>query len=200
MPRTGLRLMILVFLVGLALTLTLRAQTNTASTRLERPFGAGGKVYLDLSAGAYRIEGSKDAVVRARWRTKDPRDIDRVRARLDAKGSDATLYLSGPGNNFSADIGVPERSDLTLRLSAGDLSIRGIEGNKDVDLWAGDVTIEVGDPQRYRRVDVSVRAGQITAEPFNQTKGGLFRSVDYAGRGSYQLRVRLFAGDLKLVR
>jgi hypothetical protein len=123
-----------------------------------------------------------------------------VRASVDVKASNAIVYLSGSGNNFGAEIELPERTDLTLRLSAGDLNVRRLEGNKDVDLWAGDVTIEVGEPQRYRKVDATVRVGQITAMPFNLTKGGLFRSVAYAGKGPYELRVRLFAGDLKLVR
>ena len=38
---------------------------------------------------------------------------------------------------------MPARSDIEIDLSAGDLDLRGIEGNKRVDTWAGDVTIDV---------------------------------------------------------
>lgn len=196
-PRAGLAACVACTVLASAGAL---AQSSSNPNRIERPFVSGGKVYLDLSAGAYRIEGTPDRVIRMRWHTQDERDLGRVRASVEVKASNATVYLSGPGNNFGAEIELPERTDLTLRLSAGDLNVRRLEGNKDVDLWAGDVTIEVGEPQRYRKVDATVRVGQITAMPFNLTKGGLFRSIDYAGEGPYELRVRLFAGDLKLVR
>jgi hypothetical protein len=177
-----------------------RAQATSKNDRVERPFVSGGKVMLTLSAGTYRVEGSPDRMIRARWRTRSASDLERVRARLDVTGNEAVFRLSGAGNNFGADITLPERCDLVLTLTAGDLTVRRIEGSKDIDLWAGDVTIEVGDSARYRRVDASVRAGDITAEPFRISKGGLFRSFEYAGKGPYDLRVRLFAGDLKLVR
>ncbi|MBI2220250.1 MAG: hypothetical protein HYU53_03480 [Acidobacteria bacterium] len=87
-----------------------------------------------------------------------------------------------------------------IRLSAGDLDVRRVEGSKDVDMWAGDVRIEVGEADGYRRVEASVRAGQITSSPFRINKGGLFRSFEYDGKGPHNLRVKLMAGDLKLVR
>ncbi len=199
MPRS-VSVLALTALAWLAAATGNLAQGTAANDRLERAFSPGGRVFLKLSAGGYRIEGSPERVIRARWRTRDPRDLGRVRARLNVTGNEATFFLDGPGNNFSAEIDLPSRSDLVLRLSAGDLTIRRLEGSKDIDLWAGDVTIEVGESSRYRRVDASVRAGEITAEPFRVSKGGLFRSFDYAGKGPYDLRVRLFAGDLKLVR
>jgi hypothetical protein len=78
--------------------------------------------------------------------------------------------------------------------------VKGIEGDKRLDMWAGDVTIEVGDGQSYRQVDATVRAGEITATPFGRTTGGLFRSLHWNGGGKYTLHAKLAAGDLKLVR
>jgi hypothetical protein len=67
-------------------------------------------------------------------------------------------------------------------------------------MWAGDVTMELGDAELYRRVDASVRAGEISAQPFGRSTGGLFRSVRWDGKGKYTINASLFAGDLKLVR
>lgn len=178
---------------------TLGAQTTSDSNRLAKPFVSAGRVYMSLSAGGYRIEGSADKEIRVRWQTGDP-DETKVRAKLEVKGRDATLRMDGPSNNFRVVIQVPERTDLVIRLSAGDLDVRRVEGSKDVDMWAGDVTIEVGEAARYRRVEASVRAGEITSSPFNVSKGGLFRSFEFDGKGPYDLRVKLMAGDLKLVR
>jgi hypothetical protein len=191
---------LLLLVVGLAAHPAVLAQSAGENDRLVRPFVSSGRVYMNLSAGAYRIEGSPDNEIRVRWATRDPQDMSSVRAKLEVNGRDATLRLDGPHNNFRATIEVPARTDLVLRMSAGDLDVRRIEGSKDIDVWAGDLTIEVGDADRYRKVSASVRAGEINATPFKVTKGGLFRSFQADGKGQYDLRVKLMAGDLKLVR
>ena len=83
-------------------------------------------------------------------------------------------------------------------MTAGDLEIVGIEGDKDVHLRAGDLSIEVGDPAAYKLVTGSVTAGDIDASPFGITKGGLFRSFTHEGKGRFSLRAKLWAGDLRL--
>jgi hypothetical protein len=50
----------------------------------------------------------------------------------------------------------------------------------------------------YSRVDASLWAGDLDAPPFNVSKGGLFRSFDWKGNGSYTLHAHLMAGDLRL--
>jgi hypothetical protein len=192
--------LVLLILAALAISPETNAQAPTANNRLTRGFVSAGKVFMDLSAGAYEIEGTAGNEIRVRWQTRNPDDMDDVRAKLEVSGREATLRLDGPHNNFRAAIEVPERTDLVLRLSAGDLEVRRIEGSKDIDVWAGDITIEVGEAARYRRVSASVRAGEIDANPFKVNKGGLFRSFEFDGKGAYDLRVKLMAGDLKLVR
>jgi hypothetical protein len=169
-------------------------------TQVERPFKPGGSIGLDLSAGAYTIRGTADEVIRVRWDVRDPADRSRVRTDVAVAGASATIRTRGPKNNFRVDIDVPGRCDLDLTLSAGDVRIRGIEGNKSLSMWAGDVTIEVGRAELYRQIDASVRAGDLTIEPFNRNTGGLLRSFHWTGSGKYAIRARLFAGDLKLVR
>ena len=93
---------------------------------------------------------------------------------------------------------MPFKSDLTIRLSAGDLTIAQIQGNKDVSAWAGDMKIEVPRANDYKWVDVSVTAGEFQAGPFGVAKSGLFRSFTWTGPGAYDMRVRLTAGHLVL--
>jgi hypothetical protein len=169
-------------------------------SHVERPFKAGGSIGFDLSAGAYTIRGSAEDRISVRWEVRDPDDRARVRTDIAVQGASATIRTRGPKNNFRVDIDVPSRCDLDLTLSAGDLRVRGIEGNKSLSMWAGDVTIEVGRAEQYRVVDVSVRAGDLTVEPFNRNTGGLFRSFHWTGSGKYAIHAKLFAGDLKLVR
>jgi hypothetical protein len=149
------------------------------SSSLERPFAPGGVIHMDLSAGEYRISGSKDDRIHISWRVRNPEDLPHVRVRADVKGSDAKLDTDGVRNGFEADIQVPTRSGLHVRLTAGDLTVDGIEGNKDIELHASDLTIDVGRAEDYRRADASLWAGDIEAAPFHVSKGGLFRSFDW---------------------
>lgn len=132
--------------------------------------------------------------------TRDASDLSRAHAEISVSGTSAAVRVRGPKNNFRVTIDVPARTDLTMDVSAGDLKVSGIEGNKVLDMWAGDVTIAVGDPAQYRRVDASVRFGEITSRPFSASKGGIFRSFSWDGSDPYTLRATLFAGDLKLHR
>jgi hypothetical protein len=174
-------------------------QTIKTSDYLERAFGSGGRVRMDLSAGEYVIQGAPESRVHVEWRVRNPDQLWRVKARADVRGSQARIETDGPNNGgLRAVIRVPARTDLDINLTAGDLTIEGIEGNKDVTLYAGEVDVEVRRAADYRRVDASVWAGEIDAPVFSASKGGLFRSVDWNGTGPYTLRVSLWAGEVRL--
>ena len=177
------------------------AQTSGArpSDSLVRSFAQNGKIRMELSAGDYNISGSKDPRIHIRWSVRDVDQLSRVHARADVRGADASIVTDGPSNNsLKFDIQVPERSDLYVRMTAGDIRIEDVRGNKDIELHAGDVRIDVGRAEDYNSVDASVWAGDIKAEPFNTIKGGLFRSFEWNGHGPYRLHARLKAGDLRL--
>ncbi len=169
------------------------------SDSLERTFPAGGAIHMSLSAGEYRISGATDNRIQIKWRVRYADDLSRVRVKADVNGSQATLSTDGIQNGFKAEIAVPTRSGLLVRLTAGDLKVEGIDGSKDIELHAGDLTIDVGRAEDYSRVDASLWAGDLEARPFNVSKGGLFRSFDWKGSGPYTLHAHLKAGDLKLV-
>jgi len=180
--------------------LAAHAQTTTESNRIDKPFRAGGVVRLNLSAGSYRIVGDEAERIVVAWHTRRSEDMRQVRSKVETREKEAFVTLDGPHNGFEVDIRVPARSDLDLDLSAGELRIREIVGSKTVDVWAGEITIDVGDSSAYRHVEARVRFGELDARPFNVTKGGIFRSFKWEGRGGYDLRARLFAGEIKLLR
>ena len=82
------------------------------------------------------------------------------------------IATSGFKSGVHFTIEVPSRSDIEIDLSAGDLEVRGIEGNKRVESWAGDVSIDIGQPEQYREVEASVRAGDLTRRPSRCQRGG----------------------------
>lgn len=172
-------------------------QSATAST-VDKAFAKGGTIRMNLAAGDYRIMGRSEDRIRVSWRADRPEQASNLKADADIRGTNAVILTSGFKNGIHFTIDVPARSDIDIDMSAGDLEVRGIEGNKRVESWAGDVSIDIGQPEQYRRVQASVRAGDLTARPFNVSKGGLFRSFTWSGKGQYSLNVKLFAGDLTL--
>jgi len=84
-------------------------------------------------------------------------------------------------------------------VKAGDIDMRGIEGNKDIRMTAGNLTIGVR-PDTLWYARGSVTFGDIDARPLGIEKGGIKRSFEWIGGGKYTLDARLFAGDLKLAR
>jgi len=176
---------------------------SDVSRSVERPFVQAGRVRLELSAGDYRVSRSVDDRIRVTCFASTQQQVDDTRVDVEVRGREAEVAVDGPdrrdGSHFRVAIELPRLTDLHLRMTAGDLAIVGIEGNKDVRLFAGDLTIEVDEPSKYRRVDASVTAGDIAARPFNFSTGGLFRKFARSGPGRYELRARLWAGDLKLI-
>ncbi|CAN5507838.1 hypothetical protein BH23ACI1_BH23ACI1_21430 [soil metagenome] len=191
-------------LVGLLAVLpaaSVPSQGPKHSSVVEKAFRAGGSVRLDLSAGEYVIRGTPDDTIRLRWHTRTSEDAARVQADVVVDGQSASVRTGGPKDGFSVEIDLPSRTNINLSLSAGDLKVRGLQGNKDISVWAGDVLLEVGSPDQYRKVDASVRLGDLTMQPFGlDNTGGVFRSRSWSGSGEYTIKAALFAGDLKLVR
>ncbi len=193
MRRSALVLVLLLVSAGAA-----SAQPKIAPQSAEKTFAAGGRVWMDLSAGDYRIMAGAGDRVRVEWTYSDPDDEGSFKHEMRVEGRDLTLRTRGPRGGMRVVVEVPARSDLTVRLGAGDLRITGVEGSKDLSSWAGNISVDVGAPDTYASVEASVTAGDLSAAPFSINKSGLFRSFSWKGGGRYTLKVRLTAGDLEL--
>jgi len=181
----------------LSVALLTSAQTSTThSASFDIP--SGQEIRMDLSAGEYEIVGGAEGKVRVSW-SGGGRHADNVKVRFKAE-SGRTKLETDDTKDVHVVIQVPSRSDLHIRLTAGELSVSGIEGNKDIGMTAGELRINVGDPENYRDVYSSVRIGEITAKPFNMKKEGFFRGIDYNGKGTYSLRATVGVGEVILAR
>jgi len=189
-------------LVPAVLTGTLVACSPTVSSEyastgpVERQFTRGGTVHMDLSAGQYLISGTESDRLRVRWSAENPEDAKQAKVVVDVKDSTARIVTDGPSNNFRVEIEMPARSHIILRLSAGEVRVNGIEGNKDISAWAGEVTVGVPDASQYGKVSASLTAGEIRAEAFDEKREGVFPSFNWQGKGSYELSTRLTAGQI----
>jgi hypothetical protein len=181
---------------AVAAALAVPALVYAQKSVTEKPFVSGGRIELWLSAGDFDVRPSQDNRIRVTLTEQ----VGNTKVELTANGTQGKVVLRDtPNNNFGAVIEVPKTSDLMIRMWAGDLSVTGVTGSKDIESKAGDVKIAAGDPNSYSKVDASVTIGDLSAGPFGDTKGSfLSKSVNWSGKGKYTLRATLGAGDLKL--
>jgi len=188
------RLLAFVFLLCPALL------PGQAPGNCRKPFDAamqpGKRLTIDVRSGDIEIAGGTGSSVRVTCQVRDgdlPEDV-----KISLAANHLRVY-GGPNNGVRIRIELPGRTDLLVRSTAGNLTMSGVVGDKDVELRAGDLTILVGAPETYRVAEGSVLAGDLNAPAFGVVKDGLFRSFrkDNAG-GQYRLRAKLLAGDLTL--
>jgi hypothetical protein len=165
----------------------------------EAQLPAGSRIALHIRSGAVRIVGSDEGKLTVNISGRNKNKIDDLRYRFTSSSGSAELHISGgPRNDLEIEVRIPRNSELYARIPAGDVTIENITGSKDVELRAGDLTISVGNPADYSHVEASVVAGDISASPFGEDHGGLFRSFHKSGPGKFTLYAHVTAGDLTL--
>jgi hypothetical protein len=154
---------------------------------------------LHVRSGEILIVGTDDNKVTVDLAGKNVDKIQDVKGRFSVANNVADFHLSGgPRNELQIIIHVPKNSDLTARIFAGDVSVQDVTGNKDLELHAGQLTISVDKPEDYGHVDMSVNAGEVDAEVFGDSKGGLFRSISRDSAGRYRLHAHVGTGQLSV--
>jgi hypothetical protein len=176
----------------------LEAQQPVSATTSQK-FIAGGEIHLHLEAGGYTISPSDSDKIVITCEHRSEEKLKAVRVKIHPSGATADVYvLNTPNNNFTATIEIPRRSNLWARLTAGELSIGSVEGDKDIQLNAGSVVVDIPRPQDYGLREASVTTGSISAPAFEENKDGLFRSFRQHGPGKYRLHVSVIAGEITL--
>jgi hypothetical protein len=183
--------------IGICVILSSAAFAQKPSNPTVIPFESGGDVRLRLSAGAIEVIPGDQPEIRISWTTKDPDNIDKVRIKQSVAGKEAEVEVDGP-RGLEAKIELPRKSDLWIRMSAGDLDVGEFIGDKDIKLRAGDLEIRSGDRDSYLLVDASVTSGGLDAPRFDVSKGGLWRSFKHKGNGIYKLYAHVSAGQLTI--
>jgi hypothetical protein len=189
--------------------LALSAAVPAAQTKLDvkdienhpftADFNSGGKLRMYLRSGSFHIIGGADNKITVRITGRNADNASDMRVQLEGSNYSADLTVSGgPKNDLEVTIEIPKKTGLFVRMPAGNLELHHITGDKDAELHAGELIIDVGDASDYSRVDASVYSGGLEASPFGESHGGLFRSFHKEGNGRYHLHAHVGAGDLTL--
>lgn len=163
--------------------------------KADKPFAAAGNIEMKLDSGDYSIRAGSDERIRVTFAG----NIGNAVANLATSGSRATLEVKDtPHSNFRATVEVPATANLTIRLTAGNLDVSDIKGNKDIHSEAGNVTISTPNSSDYGTVDAAVNIGNLDAGPFGDSGSGFSRHLKWSGPGKFTLRASLGAGNLEL--
>lgn len=193
----------------LAPVLAAAQETKTISESGGKPFAAdfpsGGRIRMNLRSSGVTVTGSDENKILVRVSSRDSDDLSDVRISLKTNGDRGDLTVTGgPSNNFQIDVQIPRRSDLYARMFAGELDIRGVEGNKDLEVHFGQMDVTLEHPGDYAPVRLSVNSGDLEAAAFDVSKGGLFRSFEMDSAlhtnspGKYSLYAHVGAGEIDI--
>ena len=170
---------------------------NKPEAWVHEKFPSGGTIRMHVGAGGYTISGTDSETISITYTCRTSGKLKAVRARIKVDNSVADVWLQNtPHDDFEATVEVPRRSNLWVRLPAGEVNISDVEGDKDVESLAGEINIEIAHPEEYGRRDASVVAGDVEASAFDVSKGGLFRSFKQRGSGKYRLHAHILAGEI----
>jgi hypothetical protein len=175
------------------------AETQGETQTETRAFAPGGTLRLTMRAGDVRILKGDTTQIRVRYTSESRRSdfAERVTLRFDVRGKDATIDFHMPSHgDLAVEVEVPAQTDLRVNLSVGDLTVRGVEGNKDLQVHVGDIEVESVTQASYRRLDASTHVGDITTAEYLRVHGWIGNSVKSDGTGAYRVHVRTRIGDI----
>ncbi|MGH9677594.1 MAG: hypothetical protein ACRD36_10875, partial [Candidatus Acidiferrum sp.] len=180
-----------------------RTTSETGADHFTADFPSGGQLRVHLRSSGVRITGTAENKIQIHFSCPNTDDLGNVRVAFKKSGNRGDLDVTGgPNNNFQINIEVPRNSDLYVRMFAGELEVSEINGNKDMQIHAGDLRLSLGKSGDYGPVSISVTTGDLDASAFGVSKSGLFRSfhtntaLHKPGAGKYSLYAHVDAGDL----
>jgi len=187
---------LLPFLLALSVSLTW-GQTSHERRYELRP-DPNWPLEIELGSGDYQIVASDSDSIAVVYDDSNADAAHKVKVQIDSGHGQNHLKIAGRKSNFHAVIEVPRKTDLRVRMSAGGLTIGDVEGNKDIEIVAGNLELNSLRPQDYAQADFSVRIGDVYAPLVKTTKTRLRQSFRTAGPGKYKLHAHVGVGDMTL--
>jgi hypothetical protein len=167
-----------------------------------RDFVAGGMVHLRLKVGDVRIMRGDSNKIRIHYTVKSDREggLKDTRLDFDVRGRDATIEFHVPyiGNTeVDVEVEVPQNTNVDVHDKVGDLTVKEIEGDKELELGVGDIRVEM-ERSAYHLVRASTGIGDVNGNGYGESSGWLGKTLRYSGDGKYELRAHVAVGDITL--
>src|SRR5438094_2832757 len=115
---------------------------------------AGSSLWFRLRGGDVRVKRGTDPehiVLRYTPDPKKPEEENKVQVRSDVHGSQVRLEIKAPTSlSVDAEVEVPSPISLEVHMTGGDLAVEGVDGDKKLQLFAGDLKVDVGTLEKVR--------------------------------------------------
>jgi len=175
------------------------------SQTITHPLRPRAALIVDSTPAGLQIVGTDREELRVSCTAGSVQDAANIALHFSSAANGGKLSIEGAhaqhGNHsLQIKIEVPRRTNLRVRMFAGQVTVEEVKGDKDVEIGAGQITISSIHAGDYRSVKASVGAGEVQAQAFGADKGGLFRtfSKENAG-GDYRLQAHVTTGQIQLL-
>jgi hypothetical protein len=188
----------------LACSLAGFAQTEVAcGPALEAPLRSRAVLIIDSRPAGLEIVGTDQEAIHLSCTAHDVENAEDIRIRLSGNQDEGKLTITGgslKNGNLQIRIEVPRKTSLRVQMRAGEVKVEEIAGDKDIELYAGQITISSARPWEYRSVNLSVDIGAVKAPIYGADKGGFFRSFrKKTADGEYGLHAHVMTGEIDLL-
>lgn len=181
------------------------AETKTAcSQTLNAPLNSNALLIIESRPAGLEIVGTDQQTIQVSCTAADEDNAQQVQLSFSRTSDGGKLAIEGAhvrhGNNgLQVRIEVPWKTNLRVRMFAGEVKVEDIKGDKDIELCAGQITVSSPHEWDYRSVDASVAIGEVQARVYGADKGGFFRSFTKSFPvGDYRLHAHVTTGEIDL--
>jgi hypothetical protein len=189
-----------------ACSLTGLAETKVPCDQaLTAPLRSNAVLVIDSRPAGLEIVGTDQQSIHVTCHGGDDEDAARhILLQFAANSDGGRLTIEGShmrhGGGVQVRIEVPWKTSLSVRMPAGEVKVEEIKGDKDIDLYAGQITISSAHEWNYRSVNASVAIGEVRAPMYDADKGGFFRSITKkTADGEFRLHAHVTTGEIDLV-
>jgi hypothetical protein len=179
------------------------AQSETpCGQTIEAPLRSRAVLTIESRPAGLDIVGTDQSEIHVTCTTRDVDQAGQIRLQFSGNQDHGKLTIAGGGHegNLEVRIEVPRKTSLRVNMPAGQVKVEEIVGDKDIDLYAGQVSISSNHMWDYRNVHVSVAIGDVNAQVYGTDKGGFFRSFSkHSSEGEYNLRAYVMTGQIELL-
>lgn len=175
------------------------------SQTMSHPLQSSAVLIIDSKPAGLHIVGTDQDVIRVSCTAGSDEAVRDVAFHFSPTGTGGKLSIEGAdlqhgSNNLEIKVEVPRKTNLSVRMFAGEVRVEEIKGDKDIEVGAGQITIFSIHDGEYRSVNASVGIGEVQARAFGVDKGGFFRSFSKAdSSGDYRLRAHVTTGEIDLL-
>ena len=170
---------------------------------LDAPLRSSAILTIDSRPAGIEIVGTDRETIHVSCAADDTDSARNVRLRFSGTPTHAKLTITGAylqHGNLQIRVEVPRKLSLGVQMPAGEVKVDEIVGDKDIELYAGQITISSSHEWDYRKVNASVDIGQVNAQVYGADKGGFFRVFRKENaEGEYRLHAHVTTGQIDLL-